>query len=253
MRFDKQVDKPVVFLGLPRYKPFEQATGLGLTPYEQCAAIFNHAGSTSVSVIGRPEIGSMLTRGFNRLLCSALNMRRTGVDFFAMLHEDVQPPLHWIDRLLNISWGHKADVVSVVSPMKDSRYLTSTGVRLGPGSIRRFSRKEIMKMPETFDVAQAGFPGKELVFNTGCWLFDLRKPWVTDPSVMTFNVTNEIEFKDGVYVESGLTEDWLFSLQAQERGAKCVATRSLIVNHGGWRLDDKEQEGEWETDMEGSF
>ncbi len=119
---------------------------------------------------------SLLPYTFNMLLNEALN---NGATHFAMLHSDIAPEPAWLDKLYDKLEEMSADVVSVVVPIKTPQGLTSTAI----GSIddewtvlKRLTMREVVKLPETFTAADAGFPGHPLLINTGCWLADLRKP-----------------------------------------------------------------------------
>src|SRR5689334_17640784 len=73
-----------------------------------------------------PGIGTLLPTNCNRMLCSALNARK--YDWFAMLHDDIEPPPFWVDILIDEAERYGADVVSAVVPIKDDSGATSTAI-----------------------------------------------------------------------------------------------------------------------------
>lgn len=205
--------------------------------------------------------GSILTSNFNRAWCAALNARKkAGITHFAMLHSDVCPAKGWLDVLLEEIERLDADVVSAVVPLKTPHGLTSTAI--GGKSIyvqRRLSLAEIHELPETFsrpDVERRlGFFGPLLV-NTGCFIADLRKPWVDQTDEMgrlvyAFRFENDIQRdpETGLYHSFVASEDWLFSRHLASVGASVYATRKVkLVHAGDARYANDMIWGEWQTD-----
>lgn len=173
---------------------------------------------------------SLLAKTFNHLWCNALNARSKGVTHFAMVHADIGPETYWLDKMHAIMSEHKADILSVVAPMKSYEGLTSTGIdgyidgrrALTP---RRFTMREIYAMPH------ATFTHPDLVINTGLMLVDLTKPWVEE---VAFGIADEIHVSDdGKFTPFTIPEDWSFSRQARNRGAIIYATRDVKLEHWG--------------------
>lgn len=176
---------------------------------------------------------SMLTRCFNRLWVQALELRKRDFTHFCMLHADIVPGEGFLDKMHKIMAGTGADVLSVISPLKNADGLTSTALENEEDSWRcsRFTMRQLQTMPDTFTHPR-------LLLNTGLMLVDMRKGWVEQ---MYFRTEDTIE--DGRVLS--LTEDYLFSMDARERGAKLVATRAVGLEHvgtasytnvGGWGL-----------------
>ena len=182
---------------------------------------------------------SLLAANFNGFWCNALNDR---YDYFLMLHADISPQPGWLDILMSEMKATGADVVSVVVPLKDEHGLTSTAIG-EPGNNwnprRRLTMTEVHALPETFDIAQAGYPDDVLLVNTGCFLVDLSKPWCRaakddGTAEFFFTINDRITFNaSGQAKEDVEPEDWYASRQWARLGAKVVATRKVAVNHRG--------------------
>ncbi len=106
-------DRPYCYLALPGYAG-------------------QHASITAVQLASRDltirlgeQQASLLALNFNTLWCRALNLRRKRrVDYFAMLHADIEPEEGWLDALVGELEAHSADVFSAVVPIKEDRGLT---------------------------------------------------------------------------------------------------------------------------------
>lgn len=185
--------------------------------------------------------GSALASVFNRLWVYALNNRK--YTHFAMLHSDVVPEPTWVAKLLAVMEREKADIVSTVLPIKSEHGWTSTAIgRLKDpfGFEKRFTMKEVVAFPLTFDAKRAGYPDKPLLINTGCWLVNLRNPAFrqVDPCGnlrFYFTIQDRIRLDiPEIHVEME-PEDWHFSRVAWECGLKVVATREVAAKHlGSW-------------------
>lgn len=184
------------------------------------------------------SMSSLLARGFNIAWHTAVETRRLAkphVDYFCMLHADVVPEPGWVDLLVEEIEKHKADVVSVVVPIKDTKGLTSTAIEYPPDPFeveRRLTMHEVMRLPETFGIEDVGYTdGRALLVNTGCWIADLSKPWVND---VCFTVRDDVQHDaDGTPRVRCIPEDWGFSMWLRDRGAKVLATRRVKVSHHG--------------------
>lgn len=177
---------------------------------------------------------------FNELYCGALNNRT--YDYFLLLHADIVPyaPQNWISKLIAEATNAGADLISVVSPIKNPDGLTSTALEtLEHPTPRRVSMHEVMQLPQTFaaaDVAkQFGYAddtAQTLLINTGCMLMDLRHNrdhW----EQMRFRTHDDIVKRDGKFVSTFTPEDWDFSRQAYARGLRVAATRAVSLIHNG--------------------
>jgi len=183
--------------------------------------------------------GSALGFVFNRIWVTALGM--PAVTHFVMLHADVVPEPGYVDKLLEIADREKADIVSAVIPIKTTQGATSTAI----GDIgdpwknkKRFTMREIMDLPPTFDAERAGFSGDPLLVNTGCLLVDIRNQKfraIDGNGNMKFYFTLQDRIRvsmPNVYAEF-IPEDWNFSRLAFDAGMKVVATREIRVEHMG--------------------
>ena len=236
-------EQPKVFVGLPTYS--------STSVYDDAWLAFMAFASTQkeISIMQSRSKNSLLAFGFNHLWAEALARRRiNNVTHFAMVHSDVGPGRFWVDTLWEEMVKTGADIVSTVIPIKSPQGLTSTGVSnpADPWLVRRLTMAEIMELPETFCIdhlRSAGLakPDDIMVVNTGCWLVDIRKPWVdaVDESgnlrcyfTIHDRVTQQEGGTYGVYVEP---EDWNFSrmVLATDPAAKIYATRKVRVMHKG--------------------
>jgi hypothetical protein len=195
------------------------------------------------------EGGSLLALMFNKLWCKALNGRREGVTHFAMHHADIAAAPGWVDTLLDEKERVGADVLSVVIPIKDMRGLTSTGWQ-DPQTriITRWTMREVLRFPETFDAAGVGKPDQWLMVNTGLWICDLRDPWVEE---VCFNIVDATGYDtQGQFYPRCIPEDWNFSGWCARRGLRVFATRKVPVgHHGNVEFRNDRAWGEWDQDQ----
>jgi predicted O-methyltransferase YrrM len=231
---------------------------------------------------------SLLADGFNVHWCNALNQQLMGnpITRFAMLHDDVVPESFWLDKLLTELDSTGADLVAAVVPIKDGRGLTSTAIDdpMDPWEVwRRLTSTEIEKLPETFGAADIAtvfgavhdnlMP--ELLLNTGCWVCDFTKPWRFQvhfeiKTRITFHVgedwtDGERSMKRGTIIPNWqyrpgmcgefcnqvMPEDWDFSRQLNDHGAKILGTRKVKLAHVGDfpYPGGKGAYGNWKTDQ----
>jgi hypothetical protein len=187
---------------------------------------------------------SLLSAAFNKLWCDALNAFEAGeITHLAFLHADINPGDGWIDMLIHEMDDAYAAVCSAVSPIKDQRGLTSTGLgELGLqwSPLRRFTMKEVLDFPVTFDAGDAGHPEKVLLVNSGCWVADLRHPAFRivhsngeSPFYFTINDRVVREKESGKWTHQVESEDWFFSRQLFSYGVRAVATTRVPIVHVG--------------------
>lgn len=184
---------------------------------------------------------SLLAYTFNRLWVDALNSRANGWTHFCMLHADIIPEPHWLDKMVDLMISTGADVLSVIQPIKNILGTTSTALESGdPWKPNRFTLKQIHKMEPTFS-------DPRLLVNTGLMLVDMRAPWVEK---IRFHIDDLISRgKDGKFVVDCMPEDWNFSRDAKALGATLYATRAVKCIHVGmWEYVNSEPWGLWETD-----
>lgn len=212
---------------------------------------------------------------FNLLWIDAINFAEAGdATHFAMLHGDIQPDVtqKWLDVLLEEMNKYNAALVSAVSPLKDPRGVTSCGIAdLDDPWVpfKRFTIRELQRLPETFDHVMAGYPDRPLLHNTGLWVADLRRPEFhrarADGTLdLRFEFpTREIRDENGKWIHQRESEDWAFSRMLWERGIKdTFITRkvrlkhfgdSVWTNYGDWGqfLDgDENTADKWRPEME---
>lgn len=202
---------------------------------------------------------------FNTLWARVLNkFEAGGCTHAAMLHSDITASAGWIDILADDMHEMDLDLISVGCAVKDHRAVLNGGIGSRDnrwGSWRRLTVKELLSLPPTFgfdDLAARGFCGndpsdKVLLHNTGCWLADLRKPCFRqtyeDDGVAPgehhthtkgdlrawFDFPTKIrrDEKSGLWMSLRESEDWFFSRQLFDLGAKTRITRKVRLKHEG--------------------
>ena len=235
--------RPKIFLAVPGHGAMGAHDDVWMS-----VLAFATAQTEITTMVSRAH-NSLLARNFNMLWSEALARRQTdGVTHFAMLHTDVVPDRFWVDTLWEECTRLNADIVSAVIPIKSPEGLTSTGISnpADPWTVRRLTMTEVMDLPETFDFnmlrrAEMAEPDDTMVVNTGCWIADLRKPWVDavdDRGRLKcyFTIDDEVvPDGEGHYHVNVQPEDWNFSrmVQATSPEAKVYATRKVTVQHKG--------------------
>lgn len=238
---------PTVFVACPTYSE-EINTGTGWQLW--CLA----TARDDVKVIPCTRSSSLIPGSCNAMLCECLNMRGGGhaIDWFAMLHADIEPEPGWIDKLIEIAEQSNADMLSVCVPVKDKRGVTSTAIASGDerNQFCRITQRQLWHpdFPETFDIDQAAdaleslpdelriesVPRVGLRLNTGCMIMRLDRPWIgCDPPQVYFENVDWIEKHNGQWRARDISEDWRFSQKVQAAGGKLVATRGVKVVHKG--------------------
>jgi len=211
-----------VFIALPHYGELapESLSGLVLASEKHKVKIQTNG-------------ASLLAHNFNRLWAECLNQRtEKGFTHFAMHHADISAQVNWLDILLSEMDAFKADVLSVVIPIKDGRGLTSTGLQdPRTRNIRRLTLKEVFELPVTFSAADTDQPEHILMVNTGLWVCKLGEWCEEFPG---FECRDRVlKLPDGRYVASALSEDWNASNWWQRHGLKVMATRTVTISHFG--------------------
>lgn len=231
-----------VFIGCPTYDRIEAGTAQALYG----SATQQH--EVCVMINGK----SLLNNNCNTLYAMCLNERENlGLNWFAMLHADIEPEAWWLDKLIDEAEKHEADMMSVVVPIKDERGLTSTALMGGNNRVYcRLTQRQVCNpgFPKTFDLDTAvnalgsipngelcveGVPRVALLANTGCMVLRL-KPWADK---LFFQTKDAIIQEGGKFVAWDFPEDWMFSLAVKANGGKVMATTSVAVTHrGGFRF-----------------
>ena len=203
---------------------------------------------------------SLIPGSCNFLLSQALNLREEhGVNWFAMLHADIEPEHFWLDKLIDEAELVNADMLSVVVPIKSIHGFTSTAIAnpmAGRGQFCRLTQRQVCHpdFPETFDIAEAAnaleslpgglrvesVPRVGLSLNTGCMLLRLDRPWFeTDPLEVYFENLDWIEWvwsdeeQRNITRQRDVSEDWRFSERLRNAGGRLCATRKVKVVHKG--------------------
>lgn len=183
---------------------------------------------------------SLLAYGFNKHWANALNDRKNGYTHFAMVHADCAPEALWLTKMMDIMERYSADVLSVCMPIKNNLGLSSTAIDTDPWHPSRFTFKQLDRMVGTFT-------HPKLLINTGIMLVDMRKSWV---EMINFRIEDGMQWNEGTADAIATPEDWNFSRDARELGAKIFATTEVTAKHlgaadypnwGSWGL--------WETDQ----
>jgi hypothetical protein len=192
---------------------------------------------------------SLIPTNCNQLWCEALNARRSrDLNWFAMLHADVEPDSCWVDALIAEAERTGADFLSAVVPIKASDGMTSTAIA-SPGRYGyhcRLTQAQVRheSFPDTFDLHAAAdalerlpeplrvadVPRIALLANTGCMVCRLDRDWCERVS---FEAFDGIECVNGVWQPVFKPEDWVFTQRIAEQGGKVMATRLVNVVHWG--------------------
>lgn len=193
---------------------------------------------------------SLLAMNFNSGWAAALNSRPT-VQYFCMHHSDIgvgSDAGGWLDYLISELHRTKADVISVVVPIKDTRGLTSTGLLRREGGTlkhehRRLQMKELDALPDTFNARDVcnvfGEPfdgmavgeARILTVNTGLWVCRMDRPWVED---VCFTIKDKVlKNEDGTFTAHVWPEDWNFSEWCYDNGVRVVVNKKVPVGHRG--------------------
>jgi len=215
-------DRPIkVFVGIPSYNG---EVRWNLTKILTFASEKGYLSKTNC------QCSSAINCNFNSLYAQALNHRGAGITHFLLLHADIDiQEKNWVDKMVDLSIQHKADVLSAVSPIKSAEGLTSTALDEMIGSadrphIRRLTMTEIMKRPPTWTE-------DKLLINTGCMLVDITKSWAED---VFFEFEDKLlKDKDGNFYAHFFPEDWNFSRKVRAAGGSIFATREVKLHHIG--------------------
>lgn len=188
----------------------------------------------------------------NLFLASALNAQENGVKIthLAMLHNDVVPEQGWIDVLMEDLLAFEMDVMSAVIPIKDMKGLTSTAIDSedDPYEVeRRLTMTEVFSLPPVFTNKDCGYPHRNLLVNTGCFIMDFTKPWRYD---LCFTATDRIIRNNGKMMSQHSPSDWQFSRDVQRFGGKVAATRNVRLLHmAELPYHNHEPWGDWKVDL----
>lgn len=232
-----------------------------------CRAVYQYA-ARDCDVHIADTTSSLLAHGFNMAWVSLLNALDEGlpVDFFAMLHSDVEPAVPesraeppWLSVLMGELERTGSDVMSVTIPIKDGRGLVSTGVGNPENPwepLFRLTMRQVAALPETFGNADMGHPDKALLVNTGCWAAKVGD-WMREFPGFTIRdriVRRKVRTPQGektAWVAEVEPEDWMASRWFHQRGLKVMATRKVKLAHVGTaRFVNDEAWGDYDFDRD---
>ena len=218
-----------------------------------CAMAFAQSTANKHNITFSPQQFGDIPHNFNMLWCNALQMRGepNNITHFAMLHTDIGANTFWLDTLIEEMDRLDADIMSTIVAIKDGRGLTTTGIRYpGVWGTRRFTMKEIMRLPETFSVTDTDEPDQILAINTGLWV--CRLPQSGWPDKMPgFQNEHKITWINNEPCPMFDSEDWMFSDWAASQGLKVYATRKVKAGHqGAYTFENDSAWGAWGTELQ---
>jgi SAM-dependent methyltransferase len=213
------------------------------------------AASRRHTVFSLPMQFGDIEHNFNMLFSEAWNNRfNRKLTHWGLLHTDISAEEWWLDVAIEEMDRVGADVMSVVMAIKDERGLTTTGIRYpGVWGTRRFSMREISRLPETFSIADTDEPDAVLAINTGLWVCRFPQAGWPDKFVDGggFIAKHAIRIENGNAVPWFDSEDWLFSDWAATNGLRVFATRKIkAVHHGGFPYGNQGSWGSWESERQ---
>lgn len=241
-----------VCLGMPGYGSLTAGAAIGFL-YASSGFVTVRGERSRLAVSQNYNDGSLLAHNFNALWCTALNQNTADepLDYFAMLHADVEPQRHWLDGLIEEMEDRDLDVLGVVVPIKDQNGLTSIALDKLDGSSWspecRLTMREVYQLPETFTADDVGRP---LLLNTGCWVCRFNPDWAEE---VRFTINDRIVRSQttGKWQADVEPEDWNFSRQCNALGLRLGCTRKVPVQHAGHiRYSNTEPWGAWPCDLE---
>src|SRR5258706_6916604 len=177
--------------------------------------------------------GSLLTKNFNVAYATALNNRKNAITHFCILHEDITPEPLWLKKMMAIMESKRADILSVVVPLKSELGVTSTALDEKCSWEDAHWRPRRLTLTEVFKNYEPTFTDAHLLVNTGLMLVDLRPAWAEK---LYFEFEDKFiphPYKPELVIPVNVSEDWNFSRKARKEGARIWATREIKVTHTG--------------------
>ena len=228
---------PVIVLGMPtgslggRVDPEALARGTAMKATNGKYAVLPHVCQSS-----------LLCHSFNTLWAGSLNMRTDRkIKYFAMIHDDICPEAGWLDTLIGEMEKYDADVVSAVVPIKEPTGVTSTAIDVtnDEWSPRRYTLKELWRMPETFT-------HERILLNSGLWVCKFDGDW--QEKVWFEQHDRIVMLPNGKWSSDTKSEDWEFSRTLRKHGLKLYATRKVQLEHERAEWHTRFPWGLWDTD-----
>ena len=238
--------EPVDWSTMPPRRPYRiylgQPNAGAIMPCAAAAVVY--ASHRRDHICYDPKQFGDIEHNFNMMFCDALNGRdEHRLTHFAMIHSDIGTQPGWLNVLLDEMDRVNADVMTTVIPIKDLRGLTTTGIRYpGVWGTRRFTMREVNRLPETFSIADTDEPDQILAINTGLWVARIPVGGWCD-RFPGFTCKHKIVEEQGRRVPWFDSEDWLFSDWLHEQGLRVFATRKAKCFHRGG--NDFSNEGTW--------
>lgn len=196
----------------------------------------------------------------NILLTAALNSAEEGQPFthIGIMHNDVVPENGWVDILMEEMDRTECDLISVVTPIKDLEGKSSTAIDSYDDPFlvhRRIMMNEVFRLPETFDNVDCGYPDRNLLINTSCFIMRFTEPWATatnEDGSLKLNITSEDKIRrreDGKWMAYHSPSDWHLSRTVIQLGGKVMATRKVKLKHiGDLPYTNEQPWGTFDTD-----
>ena len=212
-------------LGMPSYGSLTAGAARGL---------YRASRGQGLQVVVQHAQASLLAQCFNVLWASALTRVHRGepLDYFAMIHADIEPADGWLDDLIAEMEAQQLDVLGVAVPIKSPAGITSIALARDDGDTWsphcRLTMTDIHRLPETFTSADVGRP---LLLNTGLWVCRFGD-WAKQ---VHFEINDRIVFDKSrnAYVAQVEPEDWYFSRLCHELRLRIGCTRKIPLRHRG--------------------
>lgn len=215
--------------------------------YHAAMTATKRKGEVRVSVM-RPK-ASLLAHAFNLAVAYALN---NNFEYFAMLHGDIAPDEGWLDGMLDTVNSGQYDVIHAVSPIKDSRGVTSTAIGYEDdefGLVRRLTMAEAHKLPVVFginDIRETiDADADRLLPNTGC-LVMRADTWFRD--FPGFTINDRVMRAGEEWAVDVCSEDWQFGHWCHKSGITVGGTLLKLLHFGRTSYDTSKVWG-WEVDQ----
>lgn len=243
-----QPGQPKVFLGVPHTHGVEWETAKAVLA--RCSEP-TAAGPLRCHLKVKDHPSSLLANGFNQLLAECVNDPHVRWDYFLLVHSDIAVLTDWfVDVLVEDAEAGGFDVLHVPQPIKDGRDLTSTALMNRKDKWarpRRLTVKELLRLPDLFDEADAlrvmtGLQPRNpcLAPNTGMMLLKMG-PWVADfcdgagfhmeDKMMLMTVDRGTPRERQLAVPRVVPEDWNFGWWCANHGVKVGGSRRVKTRH----------------------
>lgn len=259
----KRPEGPSVFIGRPYCGEVDDG------PAAACYAYLHLNPDSPLRITVERQQSSALCYGFNRCWAAMFCHARFPFDYFLLQHQDIEPEGPWADILVDECEKGDFDVMTVYSPLKDDRGVTSTAY----GSVeqdweiaRRVTIIEKEKMlPETATIedfvkilGREGITGTPaMLANTGLMLIRCKEKriqinpnagWRMGPFSVGlpedkrgmwpwcfpgFRMHDRINFSEGFAKAEFIPEDWDSGRWFARHGIRVGVTRRINLRHFG--------------------